>query len=699
MNGEVASGDRPLPTVTRRKALTATAGGLFATTLSTTTVTAQQSNRQRWVFETGGRVDSSPAVVNGTIYVGSADNNFYAVNADTGEQQWVFETGDWVRSSPIVVNGTVFFGSNDGNLYAVGADTGTQQWAFETGGPVFSSPTVADGTVFVGSTDGNFYAVGTDSGQQQWTFEPDSFVTSSPTVMDETVFVGCYDNNLYAVNADTGEQQWAFETEGIVQSSPTVVDGTVFVGSNDGNLYAVDVATGKQQWAFQTGGEVFSSPTVADMTVFVGSGDNRTDGGNIYAVNADTGEQQWAFETDDIVLSSPTVVDGIVFVGSNDGNLYAVDTDTGRQQWAFLTGGEVFSSPRVAAGTVFIGGGQKLYAVDASDTVTAASSVGSPDTLGANSSGNPISVFLLNPILTVAGVAAVIAPMFGYGLYRLANRRNDETSKSRFTSTDTPTPSGSPTEETTESQSDSTATVESHKATAEAAIERAVSAKSNHNLGAAIEAYTEALTAYQTALESLDNETPIKRTEIEKAIELTVEELATVKTRCDKRGEVIESIQSGEQNLQEAIVAFAEGDQTVARVRFRQARDAFGEAIKAIEQGDIDLLTPPIEVDAQPDQELSSTTLSDLPTIPETAVATLAGAEIETIDDLESSEEPPWTPAAIEWFISDDAISNAVLITLTVLSWWNEDNSHEFDTAEVIARRQKQAVYGYNKLT
>jgi len=35
--------------------------------------------------------------------------------------QWSFETGDWVESSPAVVEGTVYVGSNGGNVYALSA--------------------------------------------------------------------------------------------------------------------------------------------------------------------------------------------------------------------------------------------------------------------------------------------------------------------------------------------------------------------------------------------------------------------------------------------------------------------------------------------------------------------------------------------------------------------------------------------------
>jgi hypothetical protein len=215
-----------------------------------------------------------------------------------------------VNSSPTVVDGTVYVGSD--SLYAVDAGTGSQQWAFEIGYNVFSSPTVVDGTVYVGSD--SLYAVDAGTGTEEWAFtQPSGGVASSPTVVDDTVYVGSSDfenddGTLYAVDAGTGEQEWAFDTGDQVGSSPTVVYGTVYVGpsdfeNDDGMLYAVDAAEGTEQWTFETGSGVFSSPTVVDGTVYVGSD-------SLYAVDAGTGTEEWAFtQPSGGVVSSPTVVD------------------------------------------------------------------------------------------------------------------------------------------------------------------------------------------------------------------------------------------------------------------------------------------------------------------------------------------------------------------------------------------------------
>ena len=74
---------------------------------------------QLWSYSTGDSVESSPAVVNGVVYVGSDDDNVYALDAATGTQLWRYTTVDSVESSPAVVNGVVYVGSDDDNVYAL----------------------------------------------------------------------------------------------------------------------------------------------------------------------------------------------------------------------------------------------------------------------------------------------------------------------------------------------------------------------------------------------------------------------------------------------------------------------------------------------------------------------------------------------------------------------------------------------------
>ena len=54
-------------------------------------------------------------------------------------------------SSPAVVDGVVYVGSDDGNVYALNASSGAKLWNYTTGGDVYSSPAVVGGVVYVGS--------------------------------------------------------------------------------------------------------------------------------------------------------------------------------------------------------------------------------------------------------------------------------------------------------------------------------------------------------------------------------------------------------------------------------------------------------------------------------------------------------------------------------------------------------------------
>jgi outer membrane protein assembly factor BamB len=83
----------------------------------------------------------------------------YALNASTGVLLWSYATGAPVESSPAVANGVVYVGSGDYNLYALNASTGVLLWNYANG-PGQSSPAVANGMVYVGSVFGNVYAFG-----------------------------------------------------------------------------------------------------------------------------------------------------------------------------------------------------------------------------------------------------------------------------------------------------------------------------------------------------------------------------------------------------------------------------------------------------------------------------------------------------------------------------------------------------------
>jgi outer membrane protein assembly factor BamB len=289
-----------------------------------------------WKFPTGDEIWSSPALNNGILYIGSVDRKLYAVDAKTSEVRWRFPPASEIVDtptvteigvivdSPFVDDGVVYIGSFDQNLYAVSAETGKELWHFKTGGHLVSSPTVAAGVVYVGSDDSFLYAIDAASGKLRWRFKTGERVWSTPAVDDGIVYVGGLDHNVYAIDAATGKARWNFETGERVRSSPAVVDGIVYVGSYDNNVYAIDAKRGRELWRFRTDARVVASPLVHNGIVYIGSDDH-----NFYAIDAATGDERGMLKADDIVQSFPAVIGDEVIFGSGSGTVYAVNQVSG----------------------------------------------------------------------------------------------------------------------------------------------------------------------------------------------------------------------------------------------------------------------------------------------------------------------------------------------------------------------------------
>ena len=60
----------------------------------------------------------------------AGDGNVHALNASTGAMLWSYTTGSTIESSPAVANGVVYIGSDDGNVYALNASTGALLWSY-----------------------------------------------------------------------------------------------------------------------------------------------------------------------------------------------------------------------------------------------------------------------------------------------------------------------------------------------------------------------------------------------------------------------------------------------------------------------------------------------------------------------------------------------------------------------------------------
>lgn len=328
--------------------------------------TAPTVSHLLWSYTTGGVVESSPAVSNGIIYIGSNDGKVYALSVAKGTLIWSCSTGNLMSSSPAVANGVVYIGrvgadlSNQGALFAINASTGSIIWSFPTDDAVSSSPSVVNGVVYVGSEEGKVFALNATTGVSKWSFTAGDEITSSPAISNGIVYIGSLDNKLYALNANSGALVWSYITGNGVASSPAVDSGIVYVGSLDDKVYALNASTGALIWSYTTSGGVASSPAVVGGVVYIGSENDK-----VYALNAATGGLIWSYTTGGMATSSPAFSNGVVYTASLDGKIYALNATSGALIWSYITGAMIESSPAIAGGELFIASDDdKVYAFE-----------------------------------------------------------------------------------------------------------------------------------------------------------------------------------------------------------------------------------------------------------------------------------------------------------------------------------------------
>ena len=249
-----------------------------------------------WVkpLDTIHRLQATPLVVDGVMYVTDPMSVVYALDAATGEQLWRFDpkiNGQLVRFSccggPMnrgvaVYGGRVFIGTFDARLVAIDAASGEKLWDANTNyAPhefsytISGAPLVAAGKVYIGNSSSEF---------------------GGATTAGHRGYLSAYD-------AETGALAWRFFT----------VPGNPAEPFEHPELERAAKTWKGEWWKMGGGGTVWNS-IVYDPelhTVYIGTGNGapwpraiRSPGGgdnlflsSIVAVDPDTGRMKWYYQT------------------------------------------------------------------------------------------------------------------------------------------------------------------------------------------------------------------------------------------------------------------------------------------------------------------------------------------------------------------------------------------------------------------
>jgi outer membrane protein assembly factor BamB len=323
-------------------------------------------------------IESSAAIVNSVVYVGTIGGYLYALDLNDGSIRWRYFTGaataepdddnqskaaapaaaelpPAIKSSPAVADGKVFFGDEVGVFHCVDGAGGKLVWKYDTGtgSEIISSANVIGDRVLFGSWDEHLYCLSVADGKEIWKFKTGGPVNCTPAVVDGKTFLSGCDAQLRVVNIEDGSEVGSCEMESQTGASPAVVGDRLFVGHMGSQVLGIDWRKPEIVWRYQHPDrqfEYYSSAAATSHSVVVGGRDKM-----VHAIDPKTGESKWTFPTKGRVDSSPVIVGNRVFVGSQDGNIYGLDTASGEEVWRFAAGGKFTTSPAVASGRLVIG--------------------------------------------------------------------------------------------------------------------------------------------------------------------------------------------------------------------------------------------------------------------------------------------------------------------------------------------------------
>ncbi len=287
---------------------------------------------------------------------------------------FVFQTGvvQAFESTPIVANGKMFLTSAYDHVFAVDAKTGKRLWQYEHKmgktvfccGPVNRGVAIAGNMLYLGTLDGKLEALDQDTGHLKWSVQAGEnsagySLTMAPLIFGNSVIVGGAGGeygvrgSVTAYSLTDGSMKWRWYS-----SNATDWPGKFTPTTSDGMDLHRDIAAEKASYskykdAWQhSGGATWMTPA-ADPdtnTIFIATGNPSPDlfgeprpGDNLYtdcivALDATSGKMKWYFqEVPHDVWDLDVVSPAVLFdtVDANGKTVKAVG-EAGKTGWFYI---------------------------------------------------------------------------------------------------------------------------------------------------------------------------------------------------------------------------------------------------------------------------------------------------------------------------------------------------------------------------
>ena len=222
-----------------------------------------------------------PIIYGDTIYFGSDDGNFYALDIESGYMRWVFKTESAINSVPTADEDHVYFGSNDGFFYCVSRDDGREVWSFDTRRRVRSSTALYDDMVVFTSDLGATYLFGLD-GTERYTIPNLNWLLHTFQIFENVMYFApgpeARPSSLGAYDITTRSYLWLREThndDATWYSFAAVKGDAVYystaalpTGGFDLSYYCEDRTTGEEIWSYRDTTDLGDRVSISEYELF-----------------------------------------------------------------------------------------------------------------------------------------------------------------------------------------------------------------------------------------------------------------------------------------------------------------------------------------------------------------------------------------------------------------------------------------------
>jgi outer membrane protein assembly factor BamB len=251
-----------------------------------------QDGSEIWRRRTESPMSSSPSILGNRAFLTSTNNDFYAIDTDTGEIVWndqaIAETARVLSSpSPAVNQDILVVGYSSGELIAYLPANGRRLWTdtltssgrytpLSVINDIAGKPVIQDGIVYAASHSGILTAIDARTGARIWSRTFGSRM--GPVIGGDYIFVVGTGGKVAALNKIDGKIAWTRDLpefkdnnreNRIVWTGPLLADNRLIVTSSEGDVKALSPQNGETLSEMKVGQSIFIEPIAAGGKVFV----------------------------------------------------------------------------------------------------------------------------------------------------------------------------------------------------------------------------------------------------------------------------------------------------------------------------------------------------------------------------------------------------------------------------------------------